>query len=353
MKKIFFVIFLFFIIPINCFSLSISSSSLVAMDIDSGRVFYDKNGEQKRLIASTTKIMTAIVAIEEGNLTDIVEAGDEVLTMYGSNIYLEYQESMILLDLLYGLMLRSGNDASVVIARHVGGSIDNFVNLMNKKAHEIGMMDSLFNNPHGLDEETKNYSTAYDLCLLYKYAWNNKVFREIAGTKTYKTSTLNKSYAWKNRADILFSYEKSTGAKTGYTPSAKKVLVSSASNTDLDVVISSFNYDYDYVLQEKMFEEIFKTYKKQEILNPSKFQISSDYDGKVYIKNSFYYPIKSEEEDDIILKVKWYDKKTKDNIVGEVYVYLDDEIIHTEYLYLLESKVSLKEKIINFFEKIF
>ena len=109
--------------------------------------------------------MTAILALESGKLNQEVTVGEEVLTMYGSNIYIDLDEKMTLLDLVYGLMLRSGNDASVVIAKYVGGTIENFVTMMNNKAQEIGMKNTVFNNPHGLDEETQNKSTAYDMAL--------------------------------------------------------------------------------------------------------------------------------------------------------------------------------------------
>ena len=152
------------------------------MDLDSGRILYENNPNRKMLIASITKIMTAIVAIENGDLTKEITVGDEVLSMYGTNIYVEVGEKMKLRDLLYGLLLRSGNDASVVIAKAVGGSEEKFVELMNKKAKEIGMKNTIFRNPHGLDEETENYSTAYDMALLSRYAYKNKTYRNIVST---------------------------------------------------------------------------------------------------------------------------------------------------------------------------
>ena len=152
------------------------------MDLDSGRILYENNPNRKMLIASITKIMTAIVAIENGDLTKEITVGDEVLSMYGTNIYVEVGEKMKLRDLLYGLLLRSGNDASVVIAKAVGGSEEKFVELMNKKAKEIGMKNTIFRNSHGLDEETENYSTAYDMALLSRYAYKNKTYRNIVST---------------------------------------------------------------------------------------------------------------------------------------------------------------------------
>ena len=125
-----------------------TAKSTIVMDMDSGRILYEKNKDTPLLIASTTKIMTAVLAIENKNLEDIVTVGDEILTMYGSNVYLEVGEKITLRDLLYGLMLRSGNDAAVTIATYVGGDIDTFVKMMNDKAKKIGMNHTIFKNPH-------------------------------------------------------------------------------------------------------------------------------------------------------------------------------------------------------------
>ena len=147
------------------------ASSSIVMDLDTGRVLYQKNSKEKRLIASTTKILTAIVTLENADIEKEVTIGDEVLKMYGTNIYIEVGEKMKIKDLLYGLLLRSGNDAAVALAVAVSGSEEDFVRLMNEKAQKIGMKDSIFENPHGLDDDTKNYSTAYDMALLSRYAY--------------------------------------------------------------------------------------------------------------------------------------------------------------------------------------
>ena len=177
MKKIL-VLIILFLIPISVSAEDTAKSSIV-MDLDSDRVLYENNADEEKLIASITKIMTCIIAIEEGNLDKEVEASDEILKMYGTSIYLEVGEKMKLIDLLYGLMLRSGNDASVVIAKEIAGTEEKFVALMNKKAKEIGMTNTTFSNPHGLDEETKNYSTARDMAKLSRYAYKNKTYRKI------------------------------------------------------------------------------------------------------------------------------------------------------------------------------
>ena len=188
MKKILFcLLILFFPIIVH----AISAESYVVMDYDSGRVLLSKDPEKEKLIASTTKIMTAIIAIENGDLNSTRKVGEEVLKAYGSAIYLSLDEEITLKDLLYGLMLRSGNDAAIEIAYHVSGNMEKFVELMNKKAYELGMSNTKFLNNHGLEESDGpgNTSTAYDMAILMRYALKNDTFRSIIGTETYEAKT--------------------------------------------------------------------------------------------------------------------------------------------------------------------
>ena len=173
MKKILLLIVL--LVPI--FKVN-ALESYVVMDKFSGRVLLEKNMNEQMLIASTTKIMSSIVALENASTTDVLCAGDEILKVYGSMIYIDRGECMTLYDLLVGLNLRSGNDAANVIASNTIG-YDNFIKQMNLPAYKIGMKSTKFSNPHGLDNETENISSAYDLALLMRYALNNKVFSEI------------------------------------------------------------------------------------------------------------------------------------------------------------------------------
>ena len=187
MKKLIFLLFLLFPLKVG----AISASSSIVMDLDNGRILYQNNIHDERLIASITKIMTAVVTIEYADLDKIVEVGDEILEAYGSAIYIELGEKLTLRDLLYGLMLRSGNDAAVVIAKNVAGSMDNFAMMMNEMASKIGMKNTYFYNAHGLEEEdgSGNTSTAYDMALLTKYAMTNSEFRKIFGTRKYTVKT--------------------------------------------------------------------------------------------------------------------------------------------------------------------
>ena len=187
------------VIPNKISALSLSCKSCVLLDMDSGRILYEKEKDEPRLIASITKIMTAVIAIENMDLDKEIVVGDEVLKMYGSNIYITSGERLKLRDLLYGLLLRSGNDAAVVIAKNVAGSEEKFVDLMNKKAENIGMKNTIFNNPHGLDEETENKSSAYDMALLSRYANTFDEYRKISGTYKWSVNSGDKSYIWYNR----------------------------------------------------------------------------------------------------------------------------------------------------------
>lgn len=360
MKKIILVLVtVMLLLPNQIKALSVTASSAILMDMDSGRILYQKDIHNQRLIASITKIMTAVIAIENGNLDDVVTVGEEVLTMYGSNIYIELGETMTLRDLLYGLLLRSGNDAAIVIGTYIGGSEEKFVEMMNKKAKEIGMIHTIYHNCHGLDEVTKNYSTAYDMAILSSYANTLEVYREITGTKKWETKTNKKSYIWYNRNKLLTSYEYATGGKTGYTPSAGRTLVTTAKKDGLNLTAVTLNDPNEYVSHENMYEYGFNNYKNYLIVDKNNFSIDNTfYKDKIYVKNSFSYPLTDREVKELttvveILKLKEY--KTGDKI-GEVIVTLGEEEIFREpvFVQVIESKkLNIFEKILDFFKTIF
>ena len=350
MKKIIVVIMLILVMPINVFGLSLSCHSCVLMDSDSGRVLYEKDKDNPRLIASITKIMTAILAIESGRLEEEVTVGEEVLTMYGSNIYIELGEKMKLLDMVYGLMLRSGNDAALVIAYFIGGSEENFVKMMNEKAKEIGMTNTVFNNPHGLDEVTQNKSTAYDMALLSSYASHNDTYMKIVGTKKYSVQTDKKSYLWYNRNKLLGSYSYATGGKTGYTPSAGRTLVTNASHNNLNLTAVTLNDGNEYVSHETMYNYGFENYKNYVILDKNKFKVDNAYyPNQIYIKESFKYPLTEVEKENVkvLVKLTKLDKINDNDEVGIVVVKLAGREIYSEKVYV---RVNKEKK--NFFQKI-
>lgn len=308
------------------------------MDLDSGRVLYENDANHQRLIASITKIMTAILAIENGDLDKKVIVGEEVLSMYGTNIYVEVGEKMIMGDLIYGLLLRSGNDAAVVIAKEIGGTEAKFVQMMNFKAREIGMKNTVFKNPHGLDEVTENYSTAYDMALLSKYAFSNKIYRKIVATKKYEVSTGKKTYLWYNRNRLLDNYKYCTGGKNGYTPSAGKTLVSTASKGNLNLTIVSLNDGNSYINHQNLYENMFSKYHRYKIVDKDSFVVSKDFSDKnVYLKKSFYYPLTDSEINDIRTVVHFFDSSSSDK-VGVVDIYLNNQKIGNLSIYEQEKK---------------
>lgn len=343
-KIVIFLLLILCIIPSNAFALSLSCRSCVLMDMDSGRVLYAKDKDNPRLIASITKIMTAILAIESGKLDITVTVGEEVLKMYGSNIYIELGEKIKLLDLVYGLMLRSGNDAAVVIANYIAGSEEKFVEMMNVKAKEIGMKNTTYNNCHGLDEETENKSTAYDMALLSSYAYKNPIYKQIVGTKKYTVQTDKKTYDWTNRNKLLFQYKYTTGGKTGYTPRAGRTLVTNASYDNLNLTAVTLNDGNEYISHKAMYEYGFNNYKNYLILDSKRFKIDNAYyKDKIYIKNNFTYPLQEYEKDKIkvIVTLNKLNNYNNHDKVGEVAVKLNDKEIYREAVYV---KVQAKKK---------
>ena len=335
-----------------------TSKSSAVIELNSGRILYQKNANDKRLIASTTKIMTAILTIENGKLKDVVEVGEEVLKMYGTNIYLEVGEKITVEDLLYGLILRSGNDASVVLAKYIGGTEENFVKLMNLKAQEIGMLQTTFSNPHGLDDDTENYSSANDMAMLSRYAYQNKTYRKISNTKKYKTSTKNKTYLWYNRNKLLSTYEYCTGGKNGYTPKAGKTLVTTAKKNDLELSIITLNDPNEYKTHQELYKLIYDKYHNYTIIDKHNFPLPKDKyeNSEIYLKNSFIYPLTANEKKLVRTKVKIYDKeRINSSKIGEIIILLDDTKIGKVNIYIKQKQkeaLTLPQKIKNYFFEI-
>lgn len=215
------ILILFGIFPCQAFAISTSATSAILVDVDSGRVLYEQNADARMRIASTTKIMTALVAIEHGRLSDTVTVGRDATLAEGSSLYLQAGEKRTLEELLYGLLLSSGNDAAVAIADHVGGSTERFARLMNEKAAELGMSGTSFANPNGLDSD-RHYSTARDMAKLACAAVNNETLLRIASTRQVTTGGRTMT----NHNKLLTLLPGCIGLKTGYTRAAGRTLVS-------------------------------------------------------------------------------------------------------------------------------
>ena len=345
MKKIL-LFFVAFLIPISVFA--DSGSSTIIMDVDSGRVLYEKNANSTKLIASTTKIMTCIIALENSDIEKEITVGEEVLSMYGTNIYIEKGEKLKIIDLLYGLMLRSGNDAAIALAYNTLG-YENFINKMNEKAKEIGMVNTSFENPHGLDDDTKNYSTAYDMALLSRYAYNNLTYRKIVSTKKYITKSSIKSYIWYNRMSLLTKYRYCIGGKNGYTPKAGKSLVSYAKKNDLVLTIISLDDPSIYENHKNLYTEYFSKYENYTIVEKGKFNINNI---NYRINSNFKYPLSKSELDNIKTLVK-IDNNSYSKNSGSVEIYFNNEIIGrvdiSKNINNKKEKKNLLQKFINLF----
>ncbi len=279
-------------------SLYDNAKSSIAMDVTTKRILYQNNIYERMLPASTTKILTCITAIETYALDDFVVIADDALQATGSSIYLEVGDVISVNDLLYGLMLRSGNDAANALALHYSGKMEDFVYLMNKLAKKIGMHDSTFENPHGLDETSKNYTTTYDMALLMSYAMQNETFRKITSTKEYNPTIIShKKMYFFNKHQLVINNELVTGGKTGYTKLAKRTLVTTFKKDDFEIVVVTFNCSDDWNVHENIAKYCFNKYSQKQLL--SKFDVLFAISGKSHYiieKENLLVPVTKEEE---------------------------------------------------------
>ena len=236
------------------------------MDRCSGRVLYEKNAYQKMGMASTTKIVTAIVAIEHADLNATVTVNPTAAGVEGSSIWLAAGEQIKLEDLLYGLMLNSGNDAAVAIAEFVAGDVPRFCDMMNETAKSIGAVNTNFTNPNGLSDKN-HYTTAYDLALLTRYALSNPKFAEIVGTKNKTIPWEGRDYGRKlsNHNKMLSIYDGCDGVKTGFTKDTGRTLVTGATRGGLQLIAVTLNDPDDWRDHTKMLDDVFLKYKPESI----------------------------------------------------------------------------------------
>jgi len=248
---------------------NITAKAAIVIDAATGKILYSKNAEEQRYPASTTKIMSLIVALEHGNLDDLVTASKNAASTEGSTLWLMEGEKLKMIDLLYGIMLISGNDATVAVAEHVSGSVDNFAKLMTQTAHAIGAKDTNFTNSSGLPDPN-HVTTAHDLARITAYGYKNPLFAEIISTK-------HKVIPWAgkdsdrdlyNENRMLWLYEGGNGVKTGYTDAAGRCLVSGAKRNDMQLIavvldsetmwddsIALLNFGFAQVKPETIFNQ--------------------------------------------------------------------------------------------------
>lgn len=340
MKKII-ILFLFFI-PISI--QAISANAYIVMDMDSGRVLEGKNIHEKSLIASTTKILTAITALEYGDIESTVKVDENILSAYGSGIYIQVGEELTLDDLLYGLLLRSGNDAALAIANHVSGSTESFVYVMNEIAKQIGMSKSQFVNPSGLEEKdgVGNTSTVYDMALLAQYAMKNPHYRRYVSTKEITIKSSYKTYQWTNKNKLLHSYQYCTGGKTGYTERAHRTLVTTATKNDINLIIVTFNDGNDFKDHHDLYEKYFNNYERVKVLDKN-----TDYGEEYQLKNDFYLVKNNKDKIDTKITKESTNGAINGTIVGKIEIIVNGETIGYRNLYYNKPSVTEKHSFLH------
>ena len=240
---------------------AISAEKAIVIDADTGRVLFERRSQERSLIASTTKIMTALVVCEQCNVLDRVRIPEEAVGIEGSSMYLRAGEILTVQELLYGLMLSSGNDAAVALAIYCGGNEESFVQLMNDKAELLGLENTHFENPHGLDSPN-HYSTAADLAKLAAYAMKNPVFAQTVSTKTVTIGERTLT----NHNKLLWRLEGAEGIKTGYTKAAGRILVSSACRDGRRLVAVTIQAGDDWNDHCTLLENAFSRYTPQVLI---------------------------------------------------------------------------------------
>ena len=237
----------------------ISASSAILIEASTGQILYEKNARERAYPASITKIMTALLAIESGDVKRNVSVADEAVGTEGSSIYLQQGEVLSMEDLLYGMMLRSGNDAAIAAAVSAAGSVSDFVDRMNLRAEELGALDTHFMNPSGLHHKD-HYTTAYDMALIARETMKNPVFREIAGAENWTASRGGEApyNFFENKNKVIFQYEGGNGIKLGYTTIAGRTLVASSCRDGMEVICVVLNdpnwFEDSYALMDYAHE---------------------------------------------------------------------------------------------------
>ena len=249
------------VLLLPCKVQAVSAEKAIVMDGSTGNVWYEKDADSRSLIASCTKIMTALIVCEQCNVLDRVKIPKEAVGIEGSSMYLKEGEILTVQELLYGLMLRSGNDAAVALAIYCGGTVEGFAELMNDKAVRLGLDNTHFENPHGLDSPN-HYSTARDLAVLAAYAMEDPIFRQTVSTKTVRVGERSLT----NHNKLLWQVEGAEGVKTGFTKAAGRILVSSASRDGRRLICVTINDGNDWKDHAALLDSGFSHYSLKPIV---------------------------------------------------------------------------------------
>lgn len=342
----------------------ILSKYAICIERTTRTILFENNAYEKTAMASTTKIMTSIIAIEKGNLNDTVTVSKKAAQINGSRLELKENMQISLKDLLYGLMLRSGNDAAIAIAEHISGSTENFAILMNEKAKSLGMNNSHFVTPNGLDDD-QHYSTAYDMAVLTNYALNNKVFTEIVGTKNTSISWNGNPREISNTNELLGNYNGVYGVKTGFTFGAGRCLISACKRDGLDVIVvvlgannkkdrtndsvkilNYVNSSYEMVDLSSIIMNSFEKGRKYFKENVKYEKIANEAEIGLESTENTIYPILKNKISQITSKsfsiLKISNDMQKNTKVGIVQIYVDNRLL-TGYDIILSNDIVKKD----------
>ena len=317
---------LFFPLPVS----AISAEHAIVLDAQTGRVLYEKSADERSLIASTTKIMTALIVCEQCNVLDRMRVPKEAVGIEGSSMYLQEGEILTIQELLYGLMLQSGNDAAVALAIYCGGTVEGFAQLMNDKAAALGLTGTHFENPNGLDSP-EHYSTARDLAVLSAYAMNNAIFRKTVSTKTVTIG----SRSLRNHNKLLWQLEGADGVKTGFTKAAGRILVSSATRQGRRLIAVTINAPSDWSDHTGMINNGFSQYSVQSIVSKGALLGEAEVAGgehgcvELIADSDFSYSLASGDCTKIILQEPGfvYAPVVQGQNAGSAYVCVDECVV--------------------------
>lgn len=307
-------------------------------DRTSKKIIYEKNGLKQVPMASTTKIMTSIIVLENANLNDTVTISKNAAGTGGSRLGLKVNNKVTVNDLLYGLMLKSGNDAAVALAEHVGGSVTKFAELMNNKAKELGLVNSSFVTPHGLDKQN-HYTTAYELACMADYALNIPKFKQIVGTKTYNVTISGQTKTISNTNELLGNLIGIYGVKTGFTNGAGRCLVTACKRGELDIITVVLGADTKKIRTTDSIKLIEYAYKNYQIVNVEEI-VEKQFENWKYLNQNRIY-INKGKQNYITLEIE----KMQNAKIAVKNNEIDSITLEINSLYYLEAPVEQKQTI--------
>lgn len=336
--------------------MEISAVSAIVIESRSGRVIYEKNAYEKRQMASTTKIMSTLLALEQQSLDEYFVVDKDAIKVEGSSMGLKEGDMVTLRALCYGMMLPSGNDSANACAVKIAGSIDKFVEKMNEKAQEIGLSDTHFVTPSGLDDDTEeHYSTAYDMAKLTAYAMKNEAFCEICSQSKAKVTFGNPPYdRWlTNNNKLLNMCDGVIGVKTGFTDKARRCLVSACKRNDTTLICVTLNAPDDWNDHAKLYDYAFSKVKSYALpcefgqLNVNLVGADSDF-AKVQMERTPTAVLFSDElarvKAEVLLNRFYYAPVTKGEKLGVVNFYVDDRLVESVNLVCISEQKAVKPK---------